>query len=371
MPRSLDTTSIQETPYTQTIQEESPDSSTPSHCHDNTQNSPKQERIAVRKDLVQGQLVMLPSPVKTPKVSPSQSVSSSKLETSGSATRHRKRSSLSSSNMASPAPQRSGRACRNLSRSFSESSSLTICRICHEGDKVEQLISPCKCSGTMGLLHRSCIEQWLGSSNSNRCEICDFEYQVEKQCRPFWQWLREPKRPNDKRNMWGDIICFLVLTPLAAVSAWLCVTGALHYAEWTNQWEAAGLITLTVLLVLIYIVWCLVALRYHYKVWADWREQNPLIRIVDLGDDNNNISLDDRDVETAVINGCMGLCSVGARRISSVSIQDCDLSTNLGEVESSVGLISPRQNRSDSVILLANECKSGKIDKIIGRETSL
>ena len=59
------------------------------------------------------------------------------------------------------------------------------CRICHEGGSSERLVSPCHCAGTMGLQHRSCVERWLGSSNSNNCEICKFEYKTERRPRPL------------------------------------------------------------------------------------------------------------------------------------------------------------------------------------------
>ncbi len=51
----------------------------------------------------------------------------------------------------------------------------------------------------------------------------------------------------------------MLLTPLAAVSTWLCITGAIHYSQFEKaKWETAGLITLAVFLMLIYCVWCMV-----------------------------------------------------------------------------------------------------------------
>ena len=55
-----------------------------------------------------------------------------------------------------------------------------MCRICHEGDEEEELVSPCHCAGTMGMLHISCLEQWLGSSKTTKCEICQFQFSVLK-----------------------------------------------------------------------------------------------------------------------------------------------------------------------------------------------
>ena len=52
-----------------------------------------------------------------------------------------------------------------------------------------QVIRTCwaRCNSTnlSGNLHRSCVEKWLGSSGTNRCEICDFEYITIREQRPF------------------------------------------------------------------------------------------------------------------------------------------------------------------------------------------
>ncbi|KAL1432498.1 hypothetical protein MTO96_013253 [Rhipicephalus appendiculatus] len=47
-----------------------------------------------------------------------------------------------------------------------------VCRICHEGDQEEPLVSLCRCSGTMGFVHVSCLEQWINQKNVDFCEIC-------------------------------------------------------------------------------------------------------------------------------------------------------------------------------------------------------
>ena len=66
--------------------------------------------------------------------------------------------------------------------------SAILCRICYSSENgKEQLLQPCNCSGTMGLLHRTCLERWLSQSNSTRCEICNFEFDIKKIPRSFSQ----------------------------------------------------------------------------------------------------------------------------------------------------------------------------------------
>lgn len=60
-----------------------------------------------------------------------------------------------------------------------------ICRICHEGGSSEGLLSPCYCTGTLGTVHRSCLEKWLSSSNTSYCELCHTEFSIERRPRPL------------------------------------------------------------------------------------------------------------------------------------------------------------------------------------------
>lgn len=164
-----------------------------------------------------------------------------------------------------------------------------ICRICHEGGGSEGLLSPCYCTGTLGTVHQSCLERWLSSSNTSYCELCHTEFSVERRPRPLTevtevcrrpgppvitpgdlsrpllcsppQWLQDPGPLNEKRTLFCDMVCFLFITPLAAISGWLCLRGAqdhLHLGSWL---QAVGLITLTVALFTIYVLWTLVGRR--------------------------------------------------------------------------------------------------------------
>jgi E3 ubiquitin-protein ligase DOA10 len=46
-----------------------------------------------------------------------------------------------------------------------------ICRIClgeDEADTDNPLITPCKCSGTMSLIHIKCLIEWLNQKRETR-----------------------------------------------------------------------------------------------------------------------------------------------------------------------------------------------------------
>ena len=53
-----------------------------------------------------------------------------------------------------------------------------VCRICYSNESKETLANWCNCSGTMGLMHKSCLERWLLVSNSKKCEICNYQFDI-------------------------------------------------------------------------------------------------------------------------------------------------------------------------------------------------
>ncbi|XP_070543550.1 E3 ubiquitin-protein ligase MARCHF2-like [Ptychodera flava] len=175
-----------------------------------------------------------------------------------------------------------------------------ICRICHEGDKAgEELISPCRCTGTMSYLHRGCIEQWLATANSTQCELCNYEFRTKRRPQSIRQWIQQPSQNNDRRNFAGDVACFFILTPLVSISAWLCLNGAQHYLNHKgHSWEAAGLVGLTIILILIYTVWAALSCRYHIYVWQAWRRNNQIVQLVTVESPTRNNVDSSRSQET-------------------------------------------------------------------------
>ncbi|XP_073910362.1 E3 ubiquitin-protein ligase MARCHF2 isoform X2 [Castor canadensis] len=84
---------------------------------------------------------------------------------------------------------RDGRLLSTVIRALDTPSDCPFCRICHEGANGESLLSPCGCTGTLGAVHKSCLEKWLSSSNTSYCELCHTEFAVEKRPRPLTELL--------------------------------------------------------------------------------------------------------------------------------------------------------------------------------------
>ncbi|CAJ1070992.1 E3 ubiquitin-protein ligase MARCH3-like [Xyrichtys novacula] len=159
-------------------------------------------------------------------------------------------------------------------------SETSMCRICHEGGSQEELLSPCECSGSLSSVHRSCLERWLSASGTSFCELCQFQFTVQRRSRSLLEWLQNQSLRQEKRTLLGDLVCFLLITPLASVSGWLCLRGAIDHLHFSSRLEAMGLIALTVALFTIYLFWTLVSLRYHCRLYNEWRVSNQRVIVL-------------------------------------------------------------------------------------------
>ncbi|XKL66509.1 hypothetical protein PGB90_009929 [Kerria lacca] len=53
------------------------------------------------------------------------------------------------------------------------------CRICFS-DEIANLINPCNCAGSIGLVHAHCLERWASVSCRLICEICKCKYKGQR-----------------------------------------------------------------------------------------------------------------------------------------------------------------------------------------------
>lgn len=72
-----------------------------------------------------------------------------------------------------------------------------MCRICHDSGAQEELLSPCECSGTLATIHRSCLEHWLSASGTSFCELCQYQFTVQRKSRPLLEVQDSEERQED------------------------------------------------------------------------------------------------------------------------------------------------------------------------------
>ncbi|XP_028394010.1 uncharacterized protein LOC114518248 isoform X1 [Dendronephthya gigantea] len=88
------------------------------------------------------------------------------------------------------------------------------CRICHSASDLENLVSPCLCTGSMKYVHESCLLNWLKSSFKTNCELCLHEVPVRKMVKPLREWRFLDEKP--VAIIW--LLSFLILLTLNILS---------------------------------------------------------------------------------------------------------------------------------------------------------
>uniref|UniRef100_A0A8C4LJG2 RING-type E3 ubiquitin transferase n=1 Tax=Equus asinus asinus TaxID=83772 RepID=A0A8C4LJG2_EQUAS len=66
----------------------------------------------------------------------------------------------------------------SLSSSLDSGLRTPQCRICFQGPEQGELLSPCRCDGSVRCTHQPCLIRWISERGSWSCELCYFKYQV-------------------------------------------------------------------------------------------------------------------------------------------------------------------------------------------------
>ncbi|XP_055701829.1 E3 ubiquitin-protein ligase MARCHF3-like [Phlebotomus papatasi] len=161
--------------------------------------------------------------------------------------------------------------------------SSSACRICLVNSKDDRFISLCHCRGTVGLVHRHCLEKWLNESGKTECELCHFRYQTASTLRYTLMeslriWYRHPL---NRRLLGTDILLCVVLTIIGFGMTLICAV-VLHYfrsktqdqADFPRNWAVGSLIAFLVVVVLSYILNIFLVVRSQIIPWYTWWQNN-------------------------------------------------------------------------------------------------
>ncbi|XP_072239269.1 E3 ubiquitin-protein ligase MARCHF9-like [Leuresthes tenuis] len=118
--------------------------------------------------------------------------------------------------------------------SLSESGMRTPqCRICFQGPEKGELLSPCRCDGSVRCTHQSCLIRWISERGSWSCELCYFKYQVLAiSTKNPLQWQAISLTVIEKVQIAAIILGSLFL--IASVS-WLVWSSLSPSAKWQRQ----------------------------------------------------------------------------------------------------------------------------------------
>lgn len=166
-----------------------------------------------------------------------------------------------------------------------------ICRICHGGQSIDDLLTPCRCRGTIALVHLKCLERWLKESNHSSCELCQHHFRIirEPQYSVPWSILVFLRHPGlHLKEIILDMMAFSIYTPSAVASTYMLMlicealvknsivtTGSLssHIIAFSAVFGMAA-IDFT------YSSWLIMTMQKHIDAWRDWYNSHSKIKVI-------------------------------------------------------------------------------------------
>ncbi|XP_044753677.1 E3 ubiquitin-protein ligase MARCHF3-like [Coccinella septempunctata] len=167
-----------------------------------------------------------------------------------------------------------------------------ICRICYDADSNEELITPCRCKGTVAYVHRSCLETWLAEANATNCELCHQAFHTERTpkyttCQSLWRWLRYQPTANEVgRGIIGDMLACAAITPMAVVITYVCLFSSDYYNQKKFQaltaakWTSVSLLVMIGIMLVGYYMWVFSIIKLHMTVWYNWWQRECIVRYI-------------------------------------------------------------------------------------------
>ncbi|XP_034745308.1 uncharacterized protein march1 isoform X3 [Etheostoma cragini] len=184
--------------------------------------------------------------------------------------------------MSMPAPQKHCGINGGPLREYSEDSE--VCRICHcEGDDECPLIMPCRCTGSLSFVHRTCLNQWIKSSDTHCCELCKFDFIMETKLKPLRMWERLHMSKGERRKIFCSVLFHLIAIVCMLWSVYVLVNrtmeeirlgknGVLEWPFWTKLIVVA--IGLTGGLIFMYI-----QCKIYLQLWRRLKAFNRIITV--------------------------------------------------------------------------------------------
>lgn len=171
----------------------------------------------------------------------------------------------------------------------STTASAPFCRICHDDENMEKLISPCNCKGSLNYCHSSCLHTWLTEKvkklKEPSCEICKCKYEVRyervgpRDLKAVWKQFRERR---EFIHLVVVAFCSLVLAASIAYTCW----GAFSNSRLAANFRVEPLAELTYCVYIIIDILCLLVIVVEFRVglwpvFKKWWNSNVSVVVLD------------------------------------------------------------------------------------------
>ncbi|XP_057698985.1 E3 ubiquitin-protein ligase MARCHF11 isoform X2 [Corythoichthys intestinalis] len=187
---------------------------------------------------------------------------------------------------------------------ISDDSETEVCRICHcEGDEECPLITPCHCTGSLSFVHHACLYQWIKSSDTRCCELCNFHFIMETKLKPLRKWEKLHMSKSERRKIYCSVLFHLIAIVCMLWSVYILVkrtaeeiklgkNGVLEWPFWTKLIVVA--IGFTGGLIFMYI-----QCKVYLQLWRRLKAFNRIITVQNCPDKNPAVAREKRRAEDA------------------------------------------------------------------------
>lgn len=129
------------------------------------------------------------------------------------------------------------------------SSNGPVCRICHSSSGLNKdskdskdLITPCKCKGTLKLVHRNCLEKWVRTADTKSCELCHYRFDMKSSLPPFRNWKSLSMSANERKKLLMSITFHVIALACVVWSLYVLIEktaqelrqGKINWPFWTK-----------------------------------------------------------------------------------------------------------------------------------------
>lgn len=152
-----------------------------------------------------------------------------------------------------------------------------LCRICLLGEDKQPLLQPCNCRGSIGSVHRECLERWIARTANGKCQICQFQFKVERRSLPLRLLFQDPVARRGVLTYLGLGAVFSLSIAFIFSLAWLY---ALRLAACLGDRAAALLVILLALQNVVWHYFPFLCFTYAFEAIKKWRRENTALHVI-------------------------------------------------------------------------------------------
>ncbi|XP_025405577.1 E3 ubiquitin-protein ligase MARCH2-like [Sipha flava] len=171
-----------------------------------------------------------------------------------------------------------------------------ICRICLESgsNELNKFITHCHCRGSIGKVHKECLEKWLVRSDTNGCEICNFQYKTKRNNKysllgSVKEWYCNRENQHEIGEMVNDGWLLLKTAPFILLLSFAGMYIANHifiakiqiFNDLIDRIISLGVCTTIIFVDLLISLVISYRIHYHIQNWLDFYHNNQEVIIID------------------------------------------------------------------------------------------